>query len=596
MMYGALRVSEDVIRQNAGALLKFQDSKYAKSGVGQITTFNELGFSGVNKKPDGWYFPHDINEVAIILETKAYEPNSNLNQNLPQLQEYINITRSKYNQVIGILYNGNEAIIYKNDKFYREDSELFSKDYYLKLFTQSSIDKPKIYLCTKSINDNLHINFGINNLKHRMIFTACALVADRKGANLAGLKGRDFATLQSEIIKTLESSYSEQKALNLKLDIIKEQFNLISFNYTKNQKAIDSFIDDVVSISGYIKAESWNGEDVMGIFFNEFTRYKGKSEAGQVFTPDHITSLMYRIANVSYKDKILDACCGSGAFLVKAMNNMINEVGGNFNESAVKIIQNDRLFGIEFDKELFALACANMLIHKDGKTNLTHDDARSEAACEWIKSKNITKVLMNPPYENKFGCLKIVKNVLDNVEDGAICAFLLPSNKLEVGRKQVLKWLKKHSLLKIIKLPKEVFARMKGANETSIFIFKAHEPQGNKEIFGCYIKEDGLETVKNQGRHDLKGKWQELEDYWVDVIYKQGGDESCQWIKPNESLQYKMPEPKFEITEQDFKKVVLDYMLFENGIDKKEFEKTILDSVLYGSEINLDDDEIKIKV
>lgn len=57
-----------------------------------------------------------------------------------------------------------------------------------------------------------------------------------------------------------------------------------------------------------------------------------------------------------------------------------------------------------------------------------------------------------------------------------------------------------------------------------------------------------------------------------------------------------MPEPKFEITEQDFKKVVLDYMLFENGIDKKEFEKTVLESILYGSDINLDDDEIKIKV
>lgn len=121
---------------------------------------------------------------------------------------------------------------------------------------------------------------------------------------------------------------------------------------------------------------------------------------------------MYRIANVNHKDNILDACCGSGAFLVKAMNNMINEVGGNFNENAVKRIQNERLFGIEFDKELFALACANMLIHKDGKTNLTHDDARSEAACEWIKSKNITKVLMNPPYENKFGCLTIVKTYL----------------------------------------------------------------------------------------------------------------------------------------------------------------------------------------
>ncbi|WP_462104898.1 HsdM family class I SAM-dependent methyltransferase [Campylobacter concisus] len=412
MQFGTQRVSEDTIRQYAANLLNFQDDKNAKSGTGQITTFNELGFDGILKKPDGWYFPHNENDTAIILETKAHEPNSNLSLNLPQLQEYIEIAQTKYNQVVGILYNGNEAIIYKNDKFYREDNELFSKDYYLKLFTQSSIDKPKIYSCTKSINDNLHVNFGINNLKHRMVFTACALVADRKGANLKGLKGRDFATLQSIIISTLENSYSEQKALNLKLDIIKEQFNLISFNYTKNQKAIDSFIDDVVAISGYIKAESWNGEDVMGIFFNEFTRYKGKSEAGQVFTPDHITSLMYRIANVNYKDNVLDACCGSGAFLVKAMNNMINEVGGNFNENAVKKIQNERLFGIEFDKELFALACANMLIHKDGKTNLTHDDARGEVACEWIKSKNITKVLMNPPYENKFGCLTIVKTCL----------------------------------------------------------------------------------------------------------------------------------------------------------------------------------------
>lgn len=529
------------------------------------------------------------------METKAYKPNANLSSNLPQLEEYIEITQSKYSQVVGILYDGLEAIIYKNDKFYRQDNELFTKDYYLKLFTQSSIDKQKIYSCTKSINDNLHTNFGINNLKHRMIFTACALVADRKGAKLELLKDRDFETLRSEIIKKIESSYSQQKALNLKLDIIKEQFNLISFNYTQNQSAINNFIDDVVAISGYIKAESWNGEDVMGIFFNEFTRYKGKSEAGQVFTPDHITSLMYRVANVNYKDRVLDACCGSGAFLVKAMNNMINEVGGISNEEKIKEIQNEKLFGIEFDKELFALACANMLIHKDGKTNLTHDDSRYENACNWIKSKNITKVLMNPPYENKFGCLKIVKNVLDNVSDGAICAFLLPSNKLEVGRNQVLKWLKFHSLLKIIKLPNEIFAG-KAAAETSIFIFKAHEPQGNKEIFGCHIKEDGLETVKNQGRHDLKGKWQGIEDYWVDVIYKQSGDESCQWIKPKDSLQYKMPEPEFQITEQDFKKVVLDYMLFENGIDKKEFEKVVLESVLYKSDINLDENEIKIKV
>lgn len=152
----------------------------------------------------------------------------------------------------------------------------------------------------------------------------------------------------------------------------------------------------------------------------------------------------------------------------------------------------------------------------------------------------------------------------------------------------------KHSLLKIIKLPDEIFNGKAGVS-TSIFLFKAHEPQGNKEIFACWIKEDGLETVKNKGRQDVKGKQaKELEPYWLDVIYKTSGDETCQWLKPSENLSYKMPQAPFEITEKDFKKVILDYMLFENGIDKKDFEKVMLESLLYDSNIELDDSKISI--
>jgi type I restriction-modification system DNA methylase subunit len=47
----------------------------------------------------------------------------------------------------------------------------------------------------------------------------------------------------------------------------------------------------------------------MGIFFNEFNRYKSKSESGQVFTPDHITSLMYKLIEVNKDDYVLDQTC-----------------------------------------------------------------------------------------------------------------------------------------------------------------------------------------------------------------------------------------------------------------------------------------------
>lgn len=590
--------TEDEVRDEARILLNLtnNDDKI-KSGVGQLTSFSSLDnyyFKGISKRPDGWYFPNDIQKTAIILETKA--SNELLDEkNENQIKEYIKITQRKYKKVVGILYNSNEAIVYKNDVVYSATNQLFDKNYYLKLFNNIQIDIDKIQSCTININEILHHKFVMQNLTQRMIFTACALVADRKGANLENLKKLSFSVLKSQIIEILEKSYSEEMRSNEKLKIIKEQYQKITCDKENDINAIGDFIDNVIQISKYIQSNDWQGEDVMAIFFNEFNRYLPKKpDYGQVFTPDNVVSLMYRLIEANYKDKILDAACGSGAFLVKAMGNMTREVGGITNDKEVKKIQNEKLFGVEISKDLFTLACANMLIHKDGKTNLIQADSRDKEVCDWIKSKNITKVLMNPPYEKKYGVMGIVENVLNNVSEGAMCAFLLPDNKLEISRKTVERWLKKHSLLKIIKLPDNTFTGKASVN-VSIFIFKAHEPQKEKEIFACWIKEDGLETVKNKGRQDIKGKWKnELEDYWYNIIYKQSGNETCQWLKPSENLSYKMPETPFEISENDFRKVVLDYMLFERGIDKKEFEKTILEKVLYESDIIVEDKTIKI--
>ncbi|MDR2934180.1 MAG: SAM-dependent methyltransferase, partial [Rickettsiales bacterium] len=441
-------------------------------------------------------------------------------------------------------------------------NQLFAKEYYMRtLYRENPIDKNEIYSLTKKINDNLHFNFGIKNLAHRMVFTACALVAKRYNDN-ALMIGMDWHPLHQSIYNTLTKSIQDAKKVNDKLGVVLESFAVIKNNLVPNQDNLDDFITCVGEISKNIYSDFWNGEDVMAIFFNEFTRYKGKSEQGQVFTPDHITSLMYRITGTSYKDNVLDACCGSGAFLVKAMSNMINEVGGIANIDEVKKIHNERLFGIEFDKEIYALACANMMIHKDGKTNLDDGDSRTVETGKWIKSKKITKVLMNPPYENKYGCLKIVENVLDNVEYGAICAFLLPDNKLEVGKNTTKKWLNRHTLQKIIKLPDGLFP----GTSASCFIFKAHESQNEKEIFACWLKDDGHEVVKNQGRHDVKGKWESIENHWVDIIYKQSGDDSIQWIKPTEPLAYKLPEKELVLRESDFEDVVMDYFIFENQL------------------------------
>ena len=419
-----------------------------------------------------------------------------------------------------------------------------------------------------------------------MIFTACALVAKRYGALLK--EGMDFLTLKSSILSTLTKTIEKDLQQNLKLQHLTKVYNSIEMNNDRNQEAINNFILCITAISECVNSDYWNGEDVMGIFFNEFNRYKKKSESGQVFTPDHITSFMYRLIEVNKDDCVLDAACGSGAFLVKAMCNMIREVGGVSTQEA-KDIKRNQLFGIEFDKEIFALACANMLIHKDGKTNLEQLDSRTEEASKWIKSKDITKVLMNPPFERKYGCLKIVRNVLDSVPQGTKCAFILPDKKLEKDMKDKKygnKLLKNHQLTTIVKFPEKLFVGQ--GITTSVFVFIAGIPQNGRDIIGYYIEEDGLETVKNQGRQDIKNRWQEKEDYWIRAI-QNGNDylyNTRQIIKPSEHLSYQMPEKPFEIFEEDFIKTMMDYELYMQGIDAREFGETLLQRVLYSSQIS----------
>lgn len=594
--------TEDQVRDSAKIILGFDDEEVGIiQGTGQVTTFNQLGFQGKNNKPDGWYLPEDHSRPAIILETKSEAEDISLQKWVDELLKNCRIATEKYKKVIGILYNGLEVRVFKNQTEEKDvSSTLQNKAYYTALFTKNSIDKQHIYQITKRINDCLHTEFGIKNLYHRMIFTACALVAKRYNAML--IKGMDFSLMKNSILSTLSKSLESSKKQNLKLDLLIDVYSEIKMNNTSNQEAIDNFIDWVSEISDCVSSDDWNGEDVMGIFFNEFNRYKKKSESGQVFTPDHITSFMYRLIDIDQNDRVLDAACGSGAFLVKSMCNMIKEAGG-INANKASEITESQLFGIEFDREIFALACANMLIHKDGKTNLEQLDTRSQEACFWIKSKSyqrnkngefqkdkngnliltsnyITKVLMNPPFERKYGCLTIVNNVLMNVPPHTKCAFILPEKKLE--KDNGAKLLKHSTLEKIIKLPEKIFSEGVTA---SIFIFESGVPQNNKEIFTCYIEDDGLETVKNQGRQDVKDKWQTIEDRWVEIIKKQSGDDTIKWIKPSEHLSYQIPEKSFEISEDDFKKTMMDYLMFKQQINLKDFSDKLLNKVLYSSSV-----------
>lgn len=129
--------------------------------------------------------------------------------------------------------------------------------------------------------------------------------------------------------------------------------------------------------------EKYRGIDVMGEFYTTFLRFtKGNAkEKGIVLTPKHITELFCDIAEF-YGDKkfdentkVIDICCGTGAFLIASLNRIkknIDELNISDEKKAEKYkkVQEDSLIGVERDASMYALAYANMRFHGDGKSNL----------------------------------------------------------------------------------------------------------------------------------------------------------------------------------------------------------------------------------
>ncbi|WP_026430947.1 HsdM family class I SAM-dependent methyltransferase [Schaalia georgiae] len=606
---GAYPTTEDEVREYAGSVLGFSsiDTSIVKAGVGQVTTLKQLGFTGegASLKPDGWYLPHDRGLPAIVLETKARGIMPIDSPALKaQVERYSDVIRARYDLVVGIVYDGEQVRAYLNGQSLDVSDELQPAQYYIDRLMDQPIDKERIYELTMRINNSLHGDFGIKNLYHRMIFTACALVARRYDAIL--VRGMDYADFHNGILSALNKAIRFDKEQNSKLQLLADVYSEIKMNVSTDDddpravqrltNLIGDFIDWITEISGLINSSAWDGEDVMAIFFNEFNRYKKKSESGQVFTPDHVTGFMYRLLEVSKNDYVLDACAGSGSFLVKSMSNMIREAGGVGTRKA-RQIKREQLYGIEFDREIYALACANMLIHKDGKTNLAHMDARTETASEWMQETGATKVLMNPPYENKFGCMKIVENVLNSVNSDVLCGFVLPDKKLEkTPKRQMARILRHHRLITVVKMPENLFFGI--GITTSIFIFRAGVPQDNKEFFAVNIAEDGLVTVKNKGRHDVHNRWPELEDYWVDAISKHDDSRfgTGQWHSTDECMSWQVPVKQFEITEGDFARTAMEYLMFQRGVDAAATRERLGVITAYIADITEDDAVFRMEI
>lgn len=92
---------------------------------------------------------------------------------------------------------------------------------------------------------------------------------------------------------------------------------------------------------------------------------------------------MVDLARLNLDDVVLDTCTGSGGFLMKSMETMIALAQNN--PDTIKKIKEHKLVGFEIGPTLFALACSNMFLHGDGRTNLIFGSSIADSGSDIYK-------------------------------------------------------------------------------------------------------------------------------------------------------------------------------------------------------------------
>lgn len=307
---------------------------------------------------------------------------------------------------------------------------------------------------------------------------------------------------------------------------LKSGYDFITTNSSiNNAKDGKTFLTNLITeaderINGFMVTHKYI--DTVSQFYVEFLRYANNDKGlGIVLTPPHITQLFTELAEINKDSVVIDNCAGTGGFLVSAMKRMLEDANGDMVKEAQ--IKKHQLLGIEFDDEIYTLLISNMIIHRDGRTNITLDDCFKQDA-EAIRRKfHPTVGLLNPPYKNKGKGIEELQFVLNNLsmlERGGRCVAIMPISCVNdvKGASYILKRkiLENNTLEAVLSLPEELFVNSKVNTVTCAVVITAGipHPKGKKTWF-AYCRDDGFVKKKNVGRVDAYHKWDDIKRYWV---------------------------------------------------------------------------------
>ena len=269
--------------------------------------------------------------------------------------------------------------------------------------------------------------------------------------------------------------------------VVKEVF-ADSYNYMKSGTLIRQVINKLNEIDFSRREDRHLFNDIYEKILRDL---QSAGNAGEYYTPRPVTQFMTDMTDPRLGDRILDPACGTGGFLVCALEHVRKHyVRGLGDEVELRKL----VTGIEKKPMPHMLCITNLILHDVPVPNVRRDNSLTRPLRDYGPDDEVDVVLTNPPFggteedgvETNFPRNVQTKEtadlflvlILKLLRKGGRCAIVLPDGSLfGEGVKTRIKerLLKECNLHTIVRLPNGVFSPYTGIN-TNLLFFTKGEP------------------------------------------------------------------------------------------------------------------------
>ncbi len=308
---------------------------------------------------------------------------------------------------------------------------------------------------------------------------------DNKDGN--SITGDELVVFINDLFNTLKN-LEITKDTPVRGRIVREIFTDLN-NYMKNGVLIRQVVNTMNELD---LADFRNRHAFNEIYETILKGLQSAGNAGEFYTPRAITDFVTMMVDPKIGDTVADFACGTGGFLVSALNHMTK------NDSMDNIETNQKLrsafYGVEKKSLPYLLCTTNLLLHDISDPQIFHGNSLEKNVLDYEEKDKFDIILMNPPYggnelksiQNNFPSnladsetadLFMVEIMYRLKKDGR-CGIVLPDGLLfgadntKVAIKEKL--IKEFNLHTIIRLPNSIFAPYTSIATNLLFFDNTH--------------------------------------------------------------------------------------------------------------------------